>query len=439
MDTVKNVKQTIWGYRYWILAIVWLLYLINYLDRIAVLTCLPYIQADLKLTPHEVGWLGSIFFLGYAIAQFIAGYLADHYGSKKTMSIAILVFTFFTFITGFVRSFGMFIAVRFGLALGEGQHYIPALKTIANWFPNKEKGRATSLFSTTWLLAPAICPLIISFMLAVFFAGNWRPVFFVLALPGLVGVFILWKYVSDTPKGMYDKGYVSNEEFDYIKKAHGDSETYDTTSYKLSIFLKDYQFYCIVIQWFFQQMIFWGMTSWITMFLVRQHSFNIKTMGIYASIPYIVAVAASLIGGYLLDKVFHQRIRPICIFAYLGCIPILYSLGQVETGNTGTLLVLLVLSGAFVNMQWSCLQSYPIMRYPRQVVGRVMGIVNGCAYFGAFLSPLLAGYIVKVLPSGQYDFSNVFIFWSILAVIAGIATLFLGGKPIDPKPYEIRT
>lgn len=433
------MKQTVWGYRYWILAIVWLLYLINYLDRMAVLTCLPYIQTDLKLTPQEVGWLGSIFFLAYGIAQFLAGYLADKFGTKKTMSIAILVFTFFTFVTGFVRSFWQFIVIRFGLAFGEGQHYVPALKTIANWFPNKEKGRAIGLFSTTWLLAPAICPLIISFLLSSLFDANWRPIFFVLGVPGVIGVFILWKFVGDTPQEMNQKGYVSDEELNYIETSRGDAETSDATAYKLSIFTKDHQFYCIIVQWVTQQMIFWGMTSWLTMFLVKQHSFNIKAMGIYASLPYVVAVAASLLSGYLLDKAFHQKIRPICIFAYLGCIPILYFLGQVEIGNTGVLLVMLLLSGAFINMQWPCLQSYPVMRYPRQVVGRVMGIINGCAYCGAFLSPLLAGYIVKVLPDGKYDFSNVFIFWTGLAIVAGLATLFLNGKPIDAKAYEVNT
>lgn len=435
---LNGVKKTLWGFRYLILAVVWILFLINYLDRIAVLTCLPYIQTDLKLTPQEVGWLGSIFFAAYASAQFLSGYLTDKFGPKKTMSIAILVFTFFTFVTGIVRTFGQFLIVRLGLAIGEGQHYIPALKSIANWFPDKEKGRATSLFSASWLLAPAICPLVISFMLANFFDGDWRPIFFVLAAPGLIGVFLLYKYVDDTPKIAHEKGLVSQKEYDYIVKSQGDGATHDNTSYRLSIFLKDYQFYCIVIQWVFQQMIFWGMTAWITMFLVRQHSFNIKEMGLYAALPYVVAVGASLLSGFILDKVFHQRIRSICIFAYLGCIPILYSLGQVEKGNTAALILLLALSGAFVNMQWPCLQSYPIMRYPRQVVGRVMGIVNGCAYFGAFVSPLLAGYIVRVLPNGQYDFSNVFIFLAALAVVAGTASLFLGGKPIDPKPYEIR-
>ena len=83
-------KKTAGGYRWTILLIVWLLYIINYFDRISVLVFLPLIQKDLSLTPQEIGWLASIFFFGYAIAQLSSGYLTDRIGPKKTMGIAIM-------------------------------------------------------------------------------------------------------------------------------------------------------------------------------------------------------------------------------------------------------------------------------------------------------------------------------------------------------------
>ena len=119
-----------------------------------ILTFLPYIQKDIQLTAVQIGWLGSIFFFGYSLAQFLAGYLADRIGPKNTMNIAIWVFTLITFITGFVRSFTQFIILRLGLAVGEGQHFAPAMRMIANWFPRDEKGRASGFFSTTWAVLP---------------------------------------------------------------------------------------------------------------------------------------------------------------------------------------------------------------------------------------------------------------------------------------------
>ena len=136
---MSNATKKIWGYRWFILFLVWFLYLINYFDRISVLTFLPFIQKDLNLSAVEIGWLGSIFFFGYAFAQFSAGFLADKMGPKKTMNIAIWAFTLVTFVTGFVRSFWQFIFLRLALALGEGHHYVPAVRAIANWFPLRKR------------------------------------------------------------------------------------------------------------------------------------------------------------------------------------------------------------------------------------------------------------------------------------------------------------
>ena len=71
---MRTIAGRIWGYRYVILAIVWLLYIINYFDRIAVLTFLPYIQKDLALTPVQVGQLAPVLFFASAVAQISAGY-----------------------------------------------------------------------------------------------------------------------------------------------------------------------------------------------------------------------------------------------------------------------------------------------------------------------------------------------------------------------------
>ena len=90
---MKGTSKRGLGYRHLILLMVWLLYLINYMDRTSVLTFLPYIGKDLHLSAAQLGWLGSIFFAGYALAQVSAGFVADKFGPKKTMNIAIWMFT----------------------------------------------------------------------------------------------------------------------------------------------------------------------------------------------------------------------------------------------------------------------------------------------------------------------------------------------------------
>jgi sugar phosphate permease len=435
---LPNSTDKKWGYRWTILFVVWLLYIINYFDRISVLVFLPYIQKDLNLTASEVGWLGSIFFFGYAIAQLSSGYLSDKIGPKKTMGIAIWIFTAVTFVTGFVRSYAQFIVLRLGLALGEGHHYVPAVRTIANWFPRQEKGRANAYFTTTWAVAPAVIPILVTWLSAAAFGGAWRPVFFVLAVPGIFGIYLLNKLMADTPKQMLHKGMMSEDEYELITASVGEETDGKEKSYSSKIFLTDVQYYLFSLSFFILLMIYWGMTTWISTFLVRQHGMDLKTMGFYAAMPYIVAGFAMWLGGQLADKVFKGRMKIVTIIGFLGCIPVLYFIGQVPKGETSLLLVGLALGGFFINFPWGVMQAFISLRYPKEVVGRAMGFTNGFGQFGSFLSPLIAGYLVITRADDMFDFGNVFLFWSILALVAVIFVCFLRETPIDHSKYEIK-
>jgi MFS family permease len=101
-------------------------------------------------------------------------------------------------------------------------------------------------------------------------------------------------------------------------------------------------------------------------------------------------------------------------------------------------LILLLLGGFFINLNWSVIQAYPSYRYPKEVVGRAMGFANGIGQFGAFLSPLAAGYLVTTRGDGSSDFANVFLFWSIISVVAALCFYFLNETPVKAERFLIR-
>ncbi|MFP3387752.1 MFS transporter [Brevibacillus sp. SIMBA_040] len=418
-----------WGYRHVVLVVLWLLYIINYFDRMAVLTFLPFIQKDLDLTPVELGQLASVFFFAYSLAQVTAGFLADKIGPKKVMNIAIIVFTAITALTGVVKTFGQFLALRIGLGLGEGHHFAPACRTINNWFPMAERGRSVSFFATSWAVAPAIVPVLVTSLSFYFFGGEWRPVFYVLAVPGLIGIFALWYFITNTPKEMLDKGRLDKTEYEHITSGDADVQA-EATSDKgtkkknINIFLKDGYFYVYTLLLFCQLAVYWGTTTWLTTFLVKQHGLDLKQMGFFASVPYIIAFFAMMMGGWLMDKVLH-RMKPVAIIAYLGCIPVLWMLGAVEKGQTGMLLTALLLVGFFINLNFGTVYAYVQKRYPQEVVGSATGLSNGIGQMGSFVSPLVAGYLVKVGADGSQDFSNVFVFFAIAAAVAALCAIIL--------------
>ncbi|MCM3767021.1 MFS transporter [Neobacillus niacini] len=430
------IVKKAWGYRYWVLVILWLVYIINYFDRMAVLTFLPYIQKDLNLTPVEVGQLASVFFFAYAAAQISAGFLADKIGSKKVMYIAVAVFTFVTALTGVVKNFAQFIALRIGLGLGEGHHFAPAIRAINNWFPFKERGRAVSFFATSWAVAPAIVPVIVTSISIYFFGGAWRPVFYVLAIPGALAIFLLWRFVADSPKEMIDKGKLSKDEDMEENNAAPVKMSKEEKRKQYGVFLKDLNFYVFTLCLFCQLAVYWGTSTWLTSFLVTQHGLNLKEMGFFASAPYIVAFFAMMLGGWLMDNVVH-RMKPVALIGYLGSIPVLWMLGSVEKGNTGMLLTLLLLVGFFVNLNFGSIYAYLPKRYPKEIVGSATGLANGIGQLGSFVSPLIAGYLVTVGANGTQDFSKVFIFFAIVSAIAAICALILKEKQSKQADLKI--
>ncbi len=416
------------GYRHVVLIMLWLIYIINYFDRISVLTFLPLIRKDLGLDHQQIGFAASIFFFAYALAQLSAGYLADRFGPRKIMGIAIGVFTGVTFLTGLVQNYTQFVLLRLGLGLGEGHHFSPAQRCIADWFPRAEKGRATAFFATTWAVAPAVIPITIT-IIASALGGDWRICFYLLALPGILGIWLLVRYVSDKPETMLAKGMLSQEEYDLIKAGLVAEDESGATARKVTyrVLFKDINLWIHAIWHFMTLAVYWGSTTWISSFLYEQHGLSLKTMGLLASVPYAVAFFSTYLGGWLMDRVFH-KVKPVALISHLSAIPILYYIGQVEKGNHIMLIIMLFLSGAFVNMVWGVIHAYPQIRYPKHVVGTAMGASNLIGQMGAFLSPLLAGFLVYKDEAGVAYYDKVFIMFAGCSFIAALAVSFLNEK-----------
>lgn len=425
-----TAKKT--GYRWVIVWILWVLYMINFMDRTSVMTLLPFIKEDLGITFVQAGFISSVFFFGYAFANFISGILADKLGAKKVMYIAIAVFSFATFFTGLAHKFSTFIMLRLGLGLGEGCHLTPANKTIAEWFPHHEKGRATSIFSTTFQLAPAVVPILATQLMALF-GGQWRPVFYFLAIPGIIGIFLLWYFIENTPEEeMAKKGRINKEEYDYIVAGlHKTQETAQKVSTVaiLKVLLRDRSFWIFSLVCFFNLSVLWGIMTWVTSFLYNQHGFDIKTMGWITSSFYAFAVLGIIFGGYLVDKVFKGKTKYAISIGFYPVIAVLWFLTTIPKGNIPLLVLSLIVIGILINIPAASIYSYCALRYPKEMVGTALGFSSGIGQFGSFLGPFIAGYLVSASASGDASFIKVFMMFAVCSFICATLALLLQNTP----------
>lgn len=164
--SVISSQSIKWKARYTILTFTWLAWLMSFLDRMLMSVSLPYIGEEFHLDKATQGWIISAFFISYASFQIPGGFLADKFGPRKVMFIAIVWWSIFTTLTGLVfnigilPAFGVMLVVRFLFGIGEGSFPASSWKCISTYFPIKERGRATAIQSTVNTLGPAVATLV---------------------------------------------------------------------------------------------------------------------------------------------------------------------------------------------------------------------------------------------------------------------------------------
>jgi sugar phosphate permease len=406
-----------WKHRYVVLIILFLIYLLCYLDRMVMATAIPFIADEFHLSPLAMGGVLSAFFLSYSICQIPGGLLADKFGANRMITAGVACWSVFTALTGAVGSLSAMLVVRLLFGIGEGVFPPAAFKTIASWFPKREVGRANGFMLTTNSLGPALAPLFVS---AVVIHWGWRVVFYSLFIPGLIAAAFAWIYIKDSPresKRMYAK-----------ELAEYDDVAAQTTVAKAGLFqlLK-----MPVVSWcfaalFLTNMAGWGIAAWLPTYLLKARGFSVAKMGIYASLPFFGGTIGYYLGGYLIDtKLLRERKHLVIIVGITIAAIFTYCAAIAPTGEWAIL---------FLTVVYVCKQSgtsgiftFPVATLPREVVGVAMGIVNTGGQAAGFISPLLVGYILTVT-HGNYELVFYF-FVACLAFAALSATrLTRGGQ-----------
>lgn len=425
---MSSAVQKIGRYRVKVLAVVWIVYVINYFDKMAVLNLLPLIRQELNVDYGTIGFAASLFFFAYALAQLPAGILADKFGPKRVMYFAITVFTFFTFFTGLIQNVTTFILVRLGLGFGEGFHFTPSIRTISDWFPPKEKGRATSFFTTSWTVAPAIGAILITWIAATW---GWRAVFFTLCAPGVLGIAALWYWMRNTPEEAHKEGKVSDAELAHIKEGLSTQAQAGTPSAPYSVVARDPHLWVITGIVFLKTFVYWGAATWLSSFLVEQHGFSIQTMGLLASLPFFVGFVSQMSSGWIMDKWTGGKAKPIFIIAFGMAAAVLYFVTTISKGNVPLLIIALAIQGWAVVFWDGPIYAFVQMRYPKEMIGTVTGVTQMIGQFGSFIAPTLAGFLVIAkTATTDANYTNVFLLFMGAALIGVVLAFVIDESPL---------
>ncbi|EIE0172221.1 MFS transporter [Salmonella enterica] len=181
-----------------IVFLLFIVYMLNYMDRSALSITAPLIEKELGFNAAEMGMIFSAFFIGYALFNFIGGWASDKVGPKTVFLIAALLWSVFCGLTGLVTGLWTMLIVRVLFGMAEGPVSAAGNKIINNWISRKESATAIGIFSAGSPLGGAVSGPVVG-LLAL--SLGWRPAFGIIFLFGLVWVLltgpIYWAVIQD--------------------------------------------------------------------------------------------------------------------------------------------------------------------------------------------------------------------------------------------------
>ena len=375
-----------------ILALLWTAFFVAYLDRTNISVAGPTIMKALDMSPQMFGYVLASFTAGYALMQIPGGLLADRFGAKIMLIIALGVWSVFTGLTGLAVTVGMLIAVRFFFGVGEGLENGAHFKAIGDTFASQERSAASGIFHTALALGPAFVAPIAAVTIA---HAGWQTLFLLFTIPGVLVALLIWRFfpaVTGPPAG----------------EERGDEPTGN-----LSALLASPLSWLPFLAYLLFNVAFWGLLNWMPSYLSQERHIDLKSLGYIASIPYLCGFAGLLILGYLGKGVFY-RYRPLL----LGASYLLAGLGlylAFSADNVTSSVLGLSFGAFFLYGGFGPFWAVALDVVPGKFRGTFSGFVNFGGQIGGFFSPIVVGTIVQNTKS----YSGGFVFMIGALILAG--------------------
>lgn len=414
--------------RWTIVALLFFATTINYIDRQVIGLLKPFIQDDLHWDEADYGNIVAAFQFAYAIGMLLSGRLLDKFGTRIGYSLSILVWSIAASIHALMRTVVGFGFARALLGLGEAGNFPAAVKTIAEWFPKKDRAFATGIFNSGSTIGAIVAPIIVAFITLQF---GWKWAFLVTGSLGFLWL-IFWFLLYRNPT---THKRVNAQELHYIQAGDDPLEAI-TKPMSWARLLRYKQTYAICFSRLVTDWVWWFFLFWMPDYLNKTQQMDIKGTVLPIIVIYTMASFGGILGGWLSSgfikagrTVDFARKTTILICA-LMVLPLMF-LSQLHSLWP---VVLLIGTAAAAHQGWAS-NIYTVVSdiYPKNAVGTVIGMSGfGGAVFGAF-SAAFVGWILQV--TGSYTW--IFVLASSTYLIAWL-TLKVFIKRIEPIEISAR-
>jgi MFS family permease len=373
-----------------VLALLCVMYMITYVDRVNVATAAPAIKRELALSNTQLGLVFSAFAYPYLLFQVFGGWVGDRFGPRRTLLVCGVIWAAATILTGLASGLAILFAVRVLLGVGEGATFPVATRAMQSWTPPDRRGFAQGITHAFARFGNAVTPPIVAALIAWI---SWRGSFVILGAVSLVWVTIWFAYFRDNPA---DHPRITRGELAILPNGGMASKTArpDVPWLRLGRRMLP-----VTIVYFCYGWTLWLYLNWLPSFFLHEYALDIGRSAIFASAVFFAGVGGDLLGGTISDAILRRTDdllkarRNVIVFGFLGSFVCL--LPMFLTHNLT--IIVLSLAAAFFFAE---IVIGPMWSIPMDIAGKFSGTASGFMNTGsalaAILSPLAFGYVADL-------------------------------------------
>lgn len=414
VPVTQTGKSKVGYFRWVVCALLFFAATINYIDRQVIGLLKSTLQEQFKFSELDYAAIVFSFQLAYAVGLLLAGRVMDKLGTRKGFALALIIWSVaamahaaanllpglrvptvlinppsIVLLTG--AAAGLALA-RFMLGFGEAGNFPASIKTVAEWFPKKERALATGIFNSGTNVGAVITPLVVPWITL---HWGWQWAFIATGAIGFLWL-LFWLPLYHPPE---QHARLSRAELNYIRSDPPEP----TAPIPWMKLFPHRQTWAFAVGKFMTDPIWWLYLFWIPDFLKRNHGLDLSSIGLPIVVIYLVADIGSIGGGWLSSSLLKRGWSPnrarktAMLVCALSVVPIIFA-AQVK--NLWLAVALIGLAAA-AHQGWSAnIFTLVSDMFPKQAVGSVTGIGGMAGAIGGMLIALVTGAILET--TGSY-------------------------------------
>lgn len=398
--------------RWWMLSLVFLATTINYLDRQVMGLLKPVLEKEFSWDEKDYSYIVMAFTTTYAVGYMAMGRFIDRVGTKIGYAVSLIVWSLASIGHGFVKSTIGFIIARSTLGISEAGNFPAAIKSVAEWFPKKERALATGIFNSGATVGAILAPLLVPFILGHY---GWRQTFVWIGALGMVWIVLWWKFYAVPEKTKN----LSKEELQYIKSDQAE-KTEEKTKIPLSELLKYKVTWSFAIGKILTDPIWYFFMFWLPAYFSDVFKMDLTKPSLPLIIIYSGTTIGSIGGGYLSSFLIKKgwaigKARSITMLLFaLMVVPVMFS----KYVDNMWMITIIIAFATAAHQGWGAnLMTTVGDQLPNSYVSSVIGFGGMLGSAAGIIFPLFIGIVLDTFKKA----GNVNGGYNIIFFIAGIS------------------